>query len=84
MNSAQNLGLSPHQQLSDLQQQYQLRRWRLPLWLQLEIPTDLPWLQQTVLEILTSQTASRGFWLGELLPDVILPDLKLQDLKLPV
>ncbi len=71
------VGLNLCQQLSALQQQYQLRRWRLPLWLQLETPADLPWLQQTVNEILTSQTAGSGFWLGELLPDVIFPDLRL-------
>ncbi|MBU2427501.1 MAG: GNAT family N-acetyltransferase [Gammaproteobacteria bacterium] len=65
--------MSLHQQLSALQQQYRLRRWRLPLWLQLETPADLPWLQQTVHEILTSQTADCGFWLGELLPDLKLP-----------
>lgn len=66
-----DLGL--RQQLAELQQQYRQRRWRLPLWLQLADSAEPQWLSQTLAELLTDQQQGAGFWLGELVTDLLLP-----------
>jgi tRNA(Met) cytidine acetyltransferase len=65
--------LDTGQQLRELQQQYQQRRWRLPLWLQVDVSADPNRLPQTLTELLASQAESAGFWLGEWIADLPLP-----------
>lgn len=61
-----DLGL--RQQLAELQQQYRQRRWRLPLWLQVDA-AECDGLPQTLAELLADQSEGTGFWLGEFIAD---------------
>ena len=67
-----NLGKSLRQQLAELQQQYRQRRWRLPLWLQVDA-AGRDGLPQTIAELLPDQLQGAGFWLGDLITDLGFP-----------
>ncbi len=71
MDLGQGLGL--RQQLAELQQQYRQRRWRLPLWLQVDASSEPNWLPQPLAELLANQTEGAGFLLGEFIADLTLP-----------